>query len=438
VEHIVKDPITIISVFTLLCFIDWQLTLGSMVLLPVCMIPILVLSPKAREATRKMRATGARQASGIIEMLSGIRVVKAFNLEKQLVEKFRRTSRQLISQAMRSIRATELTTPIIETVSVFGVGVVLVFVTATQRNIPDLVAFFVGLMLFYDPIKKLAKLHLLIVRTSVGIDHLMETLAEVPSIAEPANPVPLKSFTSAITMERVGFHYGDKPVLEDLSLTIPRGWKLGVAGESGSGKSTLVNLLFRFFDPVQGVIQIDGHDLKSVATQDLRTIMALVSQEVVIFDQSVYDNIACGKVNATRAEVIAAARNAYAHDFIMDKPEGYDTRLGERGVNLSGGQRQRIAIARAFIRDSPILILDEATAALDSQSEAEVQRALDHLSENRTVISIAHRLSTLSNCNEVIVLSKGRLVERGPFQDLLKRNSHFAAMARKQGIYSNS
>jgi subfamily B ATP-binding cassette protein MsbA len=217
-------------------------------------------------------------------------------------------------------------------------------------------------------------------------------------------------------------------------LTIPRGLKLGVAGESGSGKTTLLNLIFRFYDPTSGRVTIDGIDLRDVAVRDLRALMALVSQEVVLFDQTVAENIACGKPGATRAEVEAAARAAFAHEFICQLPQGYDTRVGERGTTLSGGQRQRLAIARAFVRDAPILVLDEATAALDSKAEAEVQAALDRLAEHRTVICVAHRLSTLSSMDRIIVLRDGRLIEEGSFEKLLQAGGAFAEMAARQGI----
>jgi len=196
----------------------------------------------------------------------------------------------------------------------------------------------------------------------------------------------------------------------------------------------MVNLLLRFYDPQSGRIAIDGVDIRDISFRDLRQLIALVSQEVVLFDASIAENIAMGKLNATQAEIEAAARDAYAHDFIMQLPEGYRTRAGERGVTLSGGQRQRIAIARAFVRNAPILVLDEATASLDSEAEAEVQRAIDHLAENRTVISVAHRLSTLSSCDQVIVLSEGRMIEQGRFDELLANGGAFAGMARRQGM----
>ena len=230
------------------------------------------------------------------------------------------------------------------------------------------------------------------------------------------------------------FAYEDQPVLRGLDLEVTRGTRLGVVGESGAGKSTLASLLLRMYAPGEGRIAIDGVDIREVTLGSLRGQMALVSQEVVVFDQSVAENIACGKLEASREEIVAAAKAANAHEFIEELPEGYDTRLGEQGARLSGGQRQRIAIARAFVREAPILILDEATAALDSKAEAEVQGAIERLEKGRTVICVAHRLSTLRGMDRIIVLEAGRIVESGSFDELLKLGGVFAAMARKQGI----
>jgi subfamily B ATP-binding cassette protein MsbA len=234
--------------------------------------------------------------------------------------------------------------------------------------------------------------------------------------------------------ENVTFAYGTRPVLRDFNLTIPRGLRLGVAGENGSGKSTLINLIFRFYDPASGCIKFDGHDLRDVAVNDLRGQIALVSQEIVLFNQTVSENIALGNAGATQPEIEAAARAADAHDFILSLPKGYDSKIGESGKLLSGGQRQRIAIARAFIRNAPILVLDEATGNLDANAEAKVQAALDRIVEHRTVICVAHRLTTLAGMDKIIVLSEGRIAEQGNYQELLRSGGVFTGLARKQGL----
>jgi len=267
------------------------------------------------------------------------------------------------------------------------------------------------------------------------VNRLLHILQQQPSVKDPAQPKPLREFRRGIAFENVSFTYGRELVLQNLNLEVPRGTKLGVAGESGSGKSTLVNLLFRFFDPTGGVIRIDGLDLREIACADLRRLMALVSQDVVLFDMTVAENIALGKAGATRAEIEAAAKAAFAHEFIAAMPQGYDTSIGERGVTLSGGQRQRLCLARAFVRNAPILVLDEATASLDSKAEAEVQAAIDRLAEHRTVISVAHRLSTLAAMDFLIVLERGQIVESGSFDELLRHGGVFADMAARQGIF---
>jgi ATP-binding cassette, subfamily B, bacterial MsbA len=434
IEQIVTAPVTFISVFIMLLLLDWQLTISTFILAPAILLPVTVLGRKAREASRKIVRTNIAQSSHIVEMLSNIRVVQAFNLAEDQVRRFRDHSRKLVKETLRRVRAMELVNPLIETIAMLGFAALIILVVMTNRRIPDMMTFFLGLLLLYVPVKKLARLHVVLKQTSVGLDRLEAILSEKPSVVESPRPQLLPSFQSAVRFENISFSYGHDLVLQNVNIRLARGYKLGVAGESGSGKSTLVNLLFRFFDPTEGRITMDGIDLRDLALDNLRQHLALVSQDVVVFDQSAADNIACGKKQATRAEVEGAAREAHAHSFIMKLPEGYDTRLGERGVTLSGGQRQRIALARAFIRNAPVLVLDEATAALDSRSEAEVQKTIDNLTANRTVICIAHRLATLANMDGIIVLSQGRIVEEGTFSDLLKADGIFSQMAKKQGL----
>lgn len=434
VSDAVKEPVTILSIVAMMCVIDWQLTLAALVFFPVCILPIALLGRKAKLATRAGRKVMVSQSSQLVEVLSGIRILKAFELEGQQVDRFRELSRALVRSNMRNLRAKELVNPILEVISVVGLGALILYITYQQRKIDDVAGFLTGLVIFYTPVKKLAALHLLLEQTSVSLHRLQQVLAEQPSVKECTQARPLAAFREVITFENVHFAYDEKPVLRGLQLRLPRGIRLGVAGESGSGKSTLVNLLFRFYDPTQGAVRIDGIDLREVPLRDLRRLMALVSQEVVVFDLTIAENIAAGKAGATRAEIEAAARAAYAHDFISRLPRGYDTPVGERGVTLSVGQRQRISIARAFIRNAPILVLDEATAALDAQSEAEVQAAIERLEENRTVLCVAHRLSTLANMDRIIVLADGRVREDGSFAELLRRGAEFSAMAKKQGI----
>ncbi len=435
---LVKGTFQCLAVLITLCFMDWKLTLFVFIFLPACLFPVLILGRKTRKAGRSARKAAVGQSSLLVELLSGIRVIKAFNLEAHELERFREHSKRLVHHGMKTVQAKGLTNPLIQIVSTLGLGMLIVYFFATGQTPAEMVAFLMGLGLLFGPIRKMASIHIGMSQASAGIERLVETLNEQPTVREPASPKSIKAFQSQLSLENVGFAYGEKPVLRNITLNIPRGFKLGIAGESGSGKSTLVNLLFRFYDPTSGAIKIDGMDLRDISALDLRQQMALVSQEIVLFNKSVAENIQSGKLGASREEIIAAAKDAFAHNFISQLPNGYDTMIGERGVTLSGGQRQRLAIARAFIRNAPILVLDEATASLDSQSEAEVQVAIERLEQNRTVICVAHRLSTLANMDSIVVLAAGEIVEQGSFSELLKTNGLFAAMARRQGILATA
>jgi ATP-binding cassette, subfamily B, bacterial MsbA len=432
---LIQAPLTILFIASYLIWMDWKLTLCMFVILPTCILPLFVLGKKARRATTANLKASIKQSSQLVEIIGSIRVVKAFGLEREHMERFRQTSAQMVHAGMKGVQAKELVNPLIEVVSALGIGALLLYVFSTGGDGKQLTAFLVGAGMLLLPIKKLAGLHILFEQAGVGTERLHDILIEQPSVKEPAQPKPLPPFSQGVTFENVSFGFGPKTVLHDFSLKIPRSHRLGLAGESGSGKTTILNLLYRFYDPAQGRILIDGLDLREVSMRDLRQQMAMVSQEVVLFDATVAVNIAKGKPGATREEIEAAARAAFAHDFIIKLPQGYDTRLGERGKNLSGGQQQRISIARAFIRNAPILVLDEATAALDSKAEAEVQAAIDALAEHRTVICVAHRLSTLATMDEILVLTEGRVVERGTFRELIKQGGTFSAMAARQGIF---
>jgi subfamily B ATP-binding cassette protein MsbA len=433
-EDLIKEPVTVIAVLAGMFYVNPQLTLLAAVFLPVAAIPMRILGRKARRAGQGGRLATEQQANLVLEFLGGIRVVKAFGLETPHIERFRQHSNELVRHAMKGIQAREQINPIIEVLAATGFTVLVVLVFLTGGTAAGTLAFLVGALLIYQPIKKLGTIHVTFQQTSAAVERLTQLLTETPSVVEAPDARALGPFREALEFEHVSFAYDQKPVLRDVSVRIPSGIKLGVAGESGSGKSTFINLLFRFYDPTAGNIRFDGIDLRGVALASLRQQMALVSQEVVLFDQTVTENIAYGRLGATQAEVETAARAANADGFIQQLPQGYQTMVGERGVTLSGGQRQRLAIARAFVRNAPILVLDEATAALDSQSEAEVQAAIDQLAEQRTVICIAHRLSTLASMDRIIVFSQGRIVEEGGFQELLRQGGIFAGMAAKQGI----
>ncbi len=433
-NDIIKEPFTFVCVFSFMLVINWKLTLFACTLMPICLIPISILGKKSRKASRADSQKMMGAENGLIEALANIRVVKSFRLEKQQSEEFADALRTSIKYAMRNIKAKELLNPIIEVVSAFGIAIILIYIISHNISLPNLAAFLVGLITLYSPLKKIGGIHLYFSQASFSVERLSEFFGEVPTVAEKPNPIRLEKFSRDIRLENVGFSYGDGMVLQHVTLQVPRGMKLGIAGESGSGKTTLINLLLRFYDVTEGRILVDGHDVRDLSFNSHRSIMSLVGQEVLLFNRSIAENIEFGLLGASRAQIEAAAKGAFAHDFIMGLPHGYETVIGERGVRLSGGQRQRLAIARAFVRDAPILILDEATASLDSTAEAEVQAAIDRLAEGRTVISIAHRLSTLKDCNKIVVFEKGRIIEEGTMPKLIAARGPFASMAARQGL----
>jgi subfamily B ATP-binding cassette protein MsbA len=431
---LIKEPFTLLSILAGMFIIDARLTLAAMVVLPLVILPILVVGNRLKRLARQTVSVGISQGSGLIEALSGIRLIKAYGLERFQLDRYRGESMDLVNLEVKKAQAGKLVNPVIEVVSTLGLGVLILVVFATHQSVSDFVGFLTGMVMLPNPVKRLAQMHVDLVSATVSCERLEKFFAQTPSVREPASPARLVPLQKELKLEKVFLDYGHDHVLQGIDLRIPRGFKLGLAGPSGSGKSSLINLLPRFYDPTSGRVLWDGHDLRDLAATDLRKQIALVSQDVVLFDASVAENIALGRDGATQAEIEGAARQAFAHDFITDLPRGYDTRVGERGVMLSGGQKARISLARAFLRNAPILILDEATAALDAEAEKEVQKAVDALEEGRTVVCIAHRLSTLVNMDEIAVLEGGKIVEKGPYGKLLSQRGLFSKMAAQQGL----
>jgi ABC-type multidrug transport system fused ATPase/permease subunit len=434
-SDLIKEPVTIVGLLFAMLVIDWKFTVVSLVFLPLCIIPTRKISQRLKALGRKDFSTNVGQSNITMESFQNVRITKAYGLEEAHAQVFRETSRRSAYYSMKSVQSREMLNPIVQSLCALGIGAVLLYAAWSGSTFDKIYSFFVALILFYTPFKKLNGLGAYITQLQLSLERLMALLHLEPTVKEDPNPVRLAHFSQGIEFKHVGFNYGDGPVLRDISFHLPYGKRLGLAGESGSGKSSMLNLLFRFYDATEGVIEVDGVGIERYRIADLRAQLALVSQDILLFNASVADNIGYGKIGASRAEIEEAARRAHASDFINALPQGYDTPLGERGVRLSGGQRQRISIARAFVRNSPLLILDEATAALDSKSESEVQGAIDELAENRTVICVAHRLSTLKSMDEILVMEAGRILERGSFDQLLRRGGAFSAMAGRQSIF---
>jgi len=421
-ETIVKDPATLIGLVALLLWKEPKLTAISLVVMPLCVIPVVVYGRKARRSARGMQTQFAELSSVMAEAFSGNRIIKAYNLEQTVIEQFRAASARVVGLYMRIVRANETPGPLLETFGAVGIALVFLYL-ALQNNRTDYADFLTMLLAMfsmYRPIKQLARLQNNLLQAQAASERVFELLQTQSSIAEPANPKPLKAAGADVTFEQVEFAYGEKTVIKDVSLTVKAGQLVALVGASGSGKTTLTNLLLRFYDPQRGVVRIGGLDIREVSTRDLRSQIAVVTQETILFDDTIGNNIAFGRPGATEAEIMAAARHAHAHEFILEKPGGYQAAIGEKGVNLSGGQRQRLAIARAVIKNAPILILDEATNALDAKIEREVQAVLDELMKGRTTLCIAHRLSTILHADVIVVMDQGRIVETGTHQELVK------------------
>jgi subfamily B ATP-binding cassette protein MsbA len=344
-----------------------------------------------------------------------------------MVRDYREAAKRSANFWMRGCRASELPGPIMEFMAGLGISIFLLYMAflSPQTTAGDLTVFAGGIFSMYKPIKDLFRLRSQLYQMTASGDVVFGLMDTQSEILEPTSPKRLHAEHAPIHFDHISFSYGEKGALHDLSLAVPPGKMIALVGASGSGKTTLTNLLLRFYDPQSGSIRIGDTDIREVHTTELRNQIAVVTQEVLLFNESIRDNILMGRPGASEEEMIAAAKHAHAHDFIMEKPAGYDTLIGERGAQLSGGQRQRIAIARAILRNAPILVLDEATSALDTESERIVQAALDELMQGRTTICVAHRLSTVQQADQIVVLSEGRIVEQGTHGELLAKGGAY-------------
>jgi subfamily B ATP-binding cassette protein MsbA len=334
---------------------------------------------------------------------------------------------------MRVRRSSDIVQPLIETISALGVVLAMAYVYYFGISFAKFAALCAGIFLLYDPVKKLSRIPMTMQRCMVSANNIFELLERSPTIVDAPGALVLEKCAGRIDLERVGFDYGtEKAAVRDVNLHIEAGKKYALVGASGAGKSTLLSLIMRFYDPQQGVVRVDGHDVREVALTSLRSHIGMVTQETFLFHDTIRENIRYGRLDATDAEIESAARDAFAHDFILAQPQGYETVVGDKGCMLSGGQQQRLAIARALLKNAPILLLDEATSALDSESERMVQAALDRLSEGRTVVAIAHRLSTVLKSDCIVVMDQGRVAATGTHDELLAKSDLYRSIYELQ------
>jgi subfamily B ATP-binding cassette protein MsbA len=410
-----------------LLLMDWKFTVVSLVLFPSCILPIRYFGKRARQAVQREQKGGVLMTVTMQESFTGIRVIKSFAREEQLEKTFRRGAQQSFSQTMRIVKATEAVGPLVEIIASVGVGLALWYVYAANLSAGRFFGLISGIFIIYDPIKTLSKLHIVMQRSLGATTQIFAILDSVPTVQDAPNAIRLASSRGQIDFDNVVFRYptGVTNALSNFNLHIEPGKTYALVGASGAGKSTVLSLILRLYDPTSGAVKIDGHDLRSLTQKSLREQIGLVTQETFLFHDTIFKNIQFGRLNATPEEVYAAARTAFAHDFILAQPNGYDTVIGDKGCLISGGQQQRLAIARALLKNAPILLLDEATSSLDTESEKQIQKALEKLSAGRTVIAIAHRLSTILSADQIVVLESGSIKEIGTHAELLEKSGYY-------------
>ena len=432
-----RDSLTLIFLVGVMFYQDWLLTLASFFAFPTAILPLVKIGKKMRRVSADTQEEIGQFTIILNEIFRDIRHVKSYCMEKYEQSRTNALIDRIFNLVFKAARTKAAAYPIMETLGGTAIVIVICYggwqVIEGTRTTGTFFSFVTALLLAYDPVKKLVNLNAQLQEGLAASERIFGVLDVRPKIIDSTNATEITDVTGEILVKDLCFSYdGTSPILSNLSMTVPAGKTVALVGHSGSGKSTLLNLVIRFFDPVSGSILIDGRDIRTVKLSSLRQHFAIVSQDISLFNGTIKTNICYGNPDAPNEKIIEAAKNAAAHDFITQLPNGYDTEIGENGVKLSGGQRQRVAIARAMLKDAPILLLDEATSALDSESEKAVQKALQRLMRNRTTIVIAHRLSTIQSADMIFVLEKGRVAEFGQHKELLKQDGVYANLYKIQ------
>lgn len=431
-----RDLATIVGLTAVIFYQNWRMAILAFFILPVAFWPIFILGRKVRRVSTGCQQAMADLSAFLHETFAGNKIVKAFGMEQHEKKRFFDQTQRLFNLEIKGVKVRALSSPIMEFFGGIGIAFVIWYggseVIAGKTTPGTFMSFLACVLLLYDPVRKLSHLNNTIQQGLAAADRVFDIIETPSDILDPASPVPIIPGPHEVGFEGVHFSYGEKDVLKGINLKIDKGQVLALVGMSGGGKSTIANLIPRFYDVTGGHIRINGIDVRDIAVADLRRRIAIVTQEPILFNETVRDNIAYGLPDATEDQIVAAAKAAFAHDFILRFPNGYDTLIGELGGRLSGGEKQRLCIARALIKDAPILILDEATSALDSEAEAVVQKALENLMHGRTTVVIAHRLSTIAGADRIAVVVDGSIVEEGTHASLLSRCGEYDKLYRMQ------
>ena len=438
-ELIVREPLTIIFTIIAMLTISPKLTLFVFLFLPLSGFLISLIGKSLKRKSDKVQQEQGYFLSILEETLGGLRVIKAFNAESVFARKFQSSTKRFFNFSNSLLNRQNLASPTSEFFGIAAIGVILWYggqMVLVEKTL-EAELFITYMALSYQiltPAKAISKASYGVKKGNAAAERVLEVLETENPISEIDNPIQQDTFTKAVKIDNISFKYEDEYVLKNFNLTVEKGKTVALVGQSGSGKSTIANLVTRFYDVNEGEISIDGNNIKNLSKKSLRSLLGLVTQDSILFNDTVKNNIGLGKENATDEEIIAAAKIANAHDFIMDLPKGYDTNIGDSGNKLSGGQKQRLSISRAVLKNPPIMILDEATSALDTESERLVQDALEKMMKNRTSIVIAHRLSTIQNADTIVVLQKGEIVEQGTHAELLELNGTYKKLVEMQSL----